>query len=228
MPLPQSIGRHRRDASRLQKLTGPAGVLTELIENLLNRNFVNSPGARSACAELKGRRLKLVIRDLEVAITIESLGESLRISRGSEDECHAEVEGSPINLLAMAGPSPERLLKSGAVQVKGEVELLQRYRDLVLLLKPDLEEELSRLVGDSPAHRLAALARGAVAFGRRGADTTVRNAAEYFAHETGDLVPRAEAEAFLGEVDRLREDVDRAAARLDAMLERVDAKRVDP
>jgi len=203
-------------------------VLTELIENLLNRNLGNSPGARTACAELKGRRLKLMIRDLDVAIIIESLGESLRISRGGEGEFHAEVEGSPVNLLAMAGPSPERLLKSGAVQVKGEVELLQSYRDLVLLLKPDLEEELSRWVGDSPAHRLAGLARGAIAFGRRGADTTVRNAAEYFAHETGDLVPRAEAEVFLGEVDRLREDVDRAAARLDAMLERIDAKRVDP
>jgi len=203
-------------------------VLTELIENLLNRNLGNSPGARAACAELKGRRLKLMIRDLDVAIIIESLGESLRISRGGEGEFHAEVEGSPVNLLAMAGPSPERLLKSGAVQVKGEVELLQSYRDLVSLLKPDLEEELSRWVGDSPAHRLAGLARGAIAFGRRGADTTVRNAAEYFAHETGDLVPRAEAEVFLGEVDRLREDVDRAAARLDAMLERIDAKRVDP
>jgi ubiquinone biosynthesis protein UbiJ len=114
------------------------------------------------------------------------------------------------------------------VQVRGEVELLQRYRDLILLLKPDLEEELSRLIGDSPAHRLVALARGALAFGRRGADTTIRNAAEYFAHETGDLVPRAEAEAFLGEVDRLREDTDRAAARLDAMVERIDAKRVEP
>lgn len=203
-------------------------MLTELIENLLNRNLGNSPGARAACGELKGRRLKLMIRDLDVAIIIESLGESLRISRGGEGEFHAEVEGSPVNLLAMAGPSPERLLKSGAVQVKGEVELLQSYRDLVSLLKPDLEEELSRWVGDSPAHRLAGLARGAIAFGRRGADTTVRNAAEYFAHETGDLVPRAEAEVFLGEVDRLREDVDRAAARLDAMLERIDAKRVDP
>ena len=202
-------------------------MLTELIENLLNRNLGDSPGARSACAELKGRRLKLVIRDLDIAIIIESLGESLRISRDGEGEFHAEVEGSPINLLAMAGPSPERLLKSGAVQVRGEVELLQRYRDLVLLLKPDLEEELSRLIGDSPAHRLAALARGALAFGRRGADTTVRNAAEYFAHETGDLVPRAEAEAFMGEVDRLREDTDRAAARLDAMLEQIDAKRVE-
>lgn len=205
-----------------------APVLTELIENLLNRNLGDSPGARRACAELKGRRLKLMIRDLDIAITIESLGESLKISRYCEGECHAEVEGSPINLLAMTGPAPERLLKSGAVQVRGEVELLQRYRDLGLLLKPDLEEELSRLIGDSPAHRLTALARGALAFGRRGADTTLRNAAEYFAHETRDLVPRAEAEVFLNEVDQLREGVDRAAARLDTMLERLNPKRVDP
>jgi ubiquinone biosynthesis protein UbiJ len=48
----------------------------------------------------------------------------------------------------------------------------------------------------------------------------VQNAAEYFAHETRDLVPRAEAEVFLGEVDRLREDVDRAAARVEALLAR--------
>jgi len=205
-----------------------APVLTELIENLLNRNLGDSPGARRACAELKGRRLKLMIRDLDIAITIESLGESLKISRYGEGECHAEVEGSPINLLAMTGPAPERLLKSGAVQVRGEVELLQRYRDLGLLLKPDLEEELSRLIGNSPAHRLAALARGALAFGRRGADTTLRNAAEYFAHETRDLVPRAEAEVFLNEVDQLREGVDRAAARLDTMLERLNPKKVDP
>lgn len=202
-------------------------MLTELIENLLNRNLGNSPGARNSCAKLKGRRLKVVIRDLGVTIAIESLGDSLRISRNGDGEFHAEVEGSPINLLAMAGPSPERLLKLGAVQVRGEVELLQRYRDLALLLKPDLEEELSRLIGDSPAHQLASLARGALSFTQRGADTAVRNAAEYFAHETRDLVPRAEAEVFLGEVDRLREDVDRAAARLDSMLERLTPSRTD-
>jgi ubiquinone biosynthesis protein UbiJ len=202
-------------------------VLTELIENLLNRNLGNSPGARNSCAELKGRRLKVVIRDLDITIAIESLGDSLQISRNGDGEFHAEVEGSPINLLVMAGPSPERLLKSGAVQVRGEVELLQRYRDLALLLKPDLEEELSRLVGDSPAHRFASLARGALSFSQRGADTAVRNAAEYFAHETRDLVPRAEVEVFLGEVDQLREDVDRAVARLDAMIERIAPSRTD-
>jgi len=197
-------------------------VLTEAIENLLNRNLGQSPRARECCAALKGRRLRIVVRDLGLQIGFESLGDTLRISRQAEGEFHAEVAGSPINLLALAGPQPERLLKSGAVQVSGEVELLQQYRDLALLLRPDLEDELARLIGDSPAHRLAGLARAALAFGRRSADTAVRNTAEYFAHETGDLVPRAEAEEFLAEVDRLREDADRAAARLDALLARLD------
>jgi ubiquinone biosynthesis protein UbiJ len=196
-------------------------VLTEAIENLLNRNLGQSPRAREACAALKGRRLKVVVHDLGLRIGFESLGDSLSISRRAEGEFHAEVAGSPVNLLALAGPRGERLLKTGAVQLRGEVELLQQYRDLALLLRPDLEEELSRLIGDSPAHRLAGLARAALAFGRRGAGTAVRNTAEYFAHETGDLVPRAEAEVFLGDVDRLREDVDRAAARLDALLARL-------
>jgi ubiquinone biosynthesis protein UbiJ len=39
------------------------------------------------------------------------------------------------------------------------------------------------------------------------------NWAEYLAHESGDLVPRAQAEQFLVEVDDLRERVDRLQAR---------------
>jgi len=41
----------------------------------------------------------------------------------------------------------------------------------------------------------------------------VRNVAEYLAHESGDLVPRAEAEDFYRGVERLREDLDRLEAR---------------
>jgi ubiquinone biosynthesis protein UbiJ len=165
--------------------------------------------------------LKVTVSGLDLAIGCESLGDSLRLTRTAEGECNAEVEGSPVNLLALAGADPGRVLKSGAVRVRGEIELLQRYRDLALLLRPDLEDELARLIGDAPAHRLAKLAIGALALGRRSADTAVLNAAEFLAHETRDLVPRAEGEAFLSEVDRLREDVDRAAARLEALAGRL-------
>jgi ubiquinone biosynthesis protein UbiJ len=82
-----------------------------------------------------------------------------------------------------------------------------------MLLKPDVEEELSRLIGDTPAHQALRLVRTVAGFGRRAATTGVRNVAEYLAHERRDLVPRAEAEDFYRGVERLREDLDRLEAR---------------
>ena len=59
-----------------------------------------------------------------------------------------------------------------------------------------------------------------VIFGRRAADTTLRNLAEYLGHERADLVPRHEGEQFLRGVDTLREGVDRLQARLDVVARR--------
>ena len=198
-------------------------MLTGLVENLLNRNLGASPRARELCAQLRERRLAITMSGTPLRIAVESTGDSLRIWRHGGGEFHAEVEGTPLNLVALAGPEPEAVLQRGAVTMRGDVELAQRYRELALLLRPDFEEELSRLVGDAPAHQLMRFASGALAFGRRAATTTVQNVAEYVAHERGDLVPQAEAEVFLEGVDRLREDVDRFEARLDLLGQRLAA-----
>lgn len=210
-------------------------MLTQSIENLLNQNLAASPGARARCAALRGTLLRVRVSGTPMQWSVESLGDSLRLVRGgppaagseagdadtgaaANAEATAEVEGSLLNLLALSGPRPEALVQRGAVRVSGDAELLQRYQELLRLLGPDVEEGLSRLVGDSAAHQVLRLARGALGFGRRAATTAVNNLAEYLAHERGDLVPRGEADAFFADVDRLREDADRLAARL-AMLE---------
>jgi ubiquinone biosynthesis protein UbiJ len=53
----------------------------------------------------------------------------------------------------------------------------------------------------------------AAGFGRRFAETGIRNTAEYLAHERRDLVPRAEAEDHYRNVEKLRADLDRLDAR---------------
>jgi ubiquinone biosynthesis protein UbiJ len=192
-------------------------MLTEAIENLLNRGLVRSPRARELCADLAGRCMALRVRGPELRFVLGSDGRTLTLAK-SPDEADAEVAGTPLQLLALTGAEPEAVIRRGDVEVTGDAEIAQRFRELGHLLRPDLEEELSGLVGDAAAHRLAEAARGLVGFGRRAADTTVRNLAEYLAHERGDLVPRGEAEAFLADVDRLREDLDRLDARV-ALLE---------
>lgn len=193
-------------------------MLTEAIENLLNRNLATSPAARELCAELAGKRFGVVVAGLGARVVVESLGSSLRLSRVDSAPCDAEVEGSPVNLMALAGASPEAVIQRGDVRIRGDAELAQRFQQLGKLLRPDAEEEFAALFGDSAAHQLGRIARNLIDFGRRATSTTARNTAEYFAHETGDLVPRAEADVFLAGVDRLREDADRLEARL-AQLE---------
>ena len=190
-------------------------MLTQAIENLLNRNLPRSPRAQELCESLKGKAVRIEAHGLGWRLDCESLGTSLKLTKSdaARSEPDAEIAGSLMSLAALAGSHPEEVIQRGDVTIRGDAELAQRFRELAMLLKPDVEEELSRLIGDTPAHQALRLVRMASSFGRRAVNTGVRNMAEYLAHERGDLVPRAEAEDFYRGVERLREDLDRLDAR---------------
>lgn len=190
-------------------------MLTQAIENLLNRNLPRSPRAQQLCIGLKGKRVRIEATGLGWRLDCESLGGSLRLTRAAADEQvpDAGVAGGLGSLAALAGASPEAVIQRGDVRITGDAEVAQQFRELAMLLKPDVEEELSKLIGDTPAHQALRLVSAATGFGRKAMRTGVRNMAEYLAHERGDLVPRAEAEDFYRGVERLREDLDRLEAR---------------
>jgi ubiquinone biosynthesis protein UbiJ len=190
-------------------------VLTQAIENLLNRNLPRSPRAQELCETLKGKAVRIEAQGLGWRLDCESLGTSLKLTKAGHSgrTPDAEISGSLIGLAALAGPQPEEVIQRGDVSIRGDAELAQKFRELAMLLRPDVEEELSKIIGDTPAHQALRLAKAVTGFGRRAVNTGVRNVAEYLAHERGDLVPRAEAEDFYRGVERLREDLDRLDAR---------------
>jgi ubiquinone biosynthesis protein UbiJ len=189
-------------------------MLTQAIENLLNRNLPRSPRALELCGALNGKTVRIDAQPLGWTLVIEALGTSVRLAKAAGDkEPDARISGSLMSLAQLAGPEPEEVIRRGDVSIRGDAEIAQRFRELAMLLKPDVEEELSRLIGDTPAHQALRFARMAVGFGRRAAETSVRNVAEYLAHERRDLVPRAEAEDHYRNVERLRADLDRLEAR---------------
>jgi ubiquinone biosynthesis accessory factor UbiJ len=186
------------------------------VANVLNRGLPRSPRARQLCRELAGSRLGVEVRGM-TRIVVHSSGEVLHCTRDAAGAADADVTGSAMGLLALAGLSPESALQKGAVEIRGDADIARKYRELARLLMPDLEEELSLAVGDVAAHQLGRLARSVFGWSRQAAATAVRNVAEYLAHERADLVPRAEAEQFTSGVDRLREDVDRLEARINLL-----------
>ena len=139
----------------------------------------------------------------------------------------AVISGSPFALFKLltegaartAGPPPERARASA--RIAGDAEVAGRYRELFALARPDLEEELSRLVGDLPARRLSLAAQGAIGWIGKLGRTVGENVAEYLQEESRDLPARTEVEEFLQGVDRLRDTADRVEARLARIEQRL-------
>ncbi|HTX23310.1 MAG TPA: SCP2 sterol-binding domain-containing protein [Steroidobacteraceae bacterium] len=194
-------------------------MLTSVVENILNRGLPRSPRARQLCSELAGRRVVVQVRDI-ADFLIECDGTGIRVTHGGTENADARVSGGPLALLALAGPTGGTLRRSD-VQLSGDAELAERFRELVRLLRPDLEEELALAIGDVPAHRIARLARAAFDWWRSTADTAVRNVAEYLAHESNDLVSRSEGRQLLTGIDAVRDDIDRLEARIEALAQRL-------
>jgi ubiquinone biosynthesis protein UbiJ len=193
-------------------------MLTATIENLLNRGLPRSPRAQQLCAELVGRRIALEAPAL-ARLVVESTGSALRVTRGAA-AADAEIIGGPLSLLALGSGATEAPLERGDIEVRGDAELADKFRELTRLLRPDPEEELALVIGDASAHRTGQVARGALGWARRAALTLLADAGEYASHERGDLVSRQEGESFLRGVDTLREDLDRLDARLELLRQR--------
>jgi ubiquinone biosynthesis accessory factor UbiJ len=193
-------------------------MLSATLDNLLNRGLPRSPRARQLCAELEGKSVAIEIRDI-TRLRVRSTGQTLTVTRDAAP-ADATLAGGPLSLLALAGESPDAVLQRGEVAIGGDAELAQKFRELARLLRPDLEEELSLLLGDVPAHQLGRLARLTLDWSRKAAGTTLTNLAEYLGHERADLVPRNEGEQFLRGVDAVREGVDRLAARIELLARR--------
>jgi len=193
-------------------------MLSATLEKLLNRGLPRSPRARQLCATLSGRSVAIVVPDI-LRLRVSCNGQTLTVMR-DDAPADATLRGGALSLLALASDSAQAVIQRGDVAISGDSEVAQGYRELAQLLRPDLEEELSLLIGDVPAHQLGRLARLAAGWSGRAADTTLRNLAEYLGHERGDLVSRNEGEQFLRGVDALRESVDRLQARLELIARR--------
>ena len=133
--------------------TSEPGMLTSTIENVLEprpaalaARAPALPGAARAPRRRRRERPDSHARGIARA-------KRCALTRDAAAAAEAEIAGGPLSLLALAGDAPEAVLQRGDVQIRGDAELAQKFRELAMLLRPDLEEELSKVIGDVPAHQ---------------------------------------------------------------------------
>jgi ubiquinone biosynthesis accessory factor UbiJ len=197
-----------------------------LLDRAVARAMTDSPRATELIKRLQGRRLAITISGTPWTTVIESTGRSLKARPDAPADAPADatIIGAPLSLLALAGSEAQAVIQRGDVQICGDAEIAQQFRELGGLLKPDIEAGMAHFLGGSGAHLAMRGMRAASRWTRSAAWTSVQNLAEYLAHESRDLVSRPEAEHFLRGVDTLREQLDRLDARLQLMERRTEQR----
>jgi ubiquinone biosynthesis protein UbiJ len=177
----------------------------------LNRLLDAEPWARARLAPFAGDTVEIraaLLPDLRLTITPQG-----RVEAGGGEPA-LSLRLRPEAIFVLTG-GEEALTR--AIEVAGNARLASEVMVLARQLRWDGEEELSRLVGDVAAHRIATSLRSFAAWHLEAGGRLAEAVAEYTVEEAGLLVRRSEHESHAAALAALSD----ALARLDKRIDRL-------
>jgi len=188
-------------------LTPPGSVLAQALAHLL----AGQPWLRDKLVPFFGRRARIEVFPFAVDLEVAADGTLVQAGPGEAD---AALELSAFTAMRLlSGDQGARR----HVSVRGDTALAGALGAVMSELRWDVEEDLSRVVGDVVAHRIASGARDFVRWQRRSGRDLMESAVEYMVEERRLLPPAAQVRDWARAVDGLRDDVERLTKRIDRL-----------
>jgi len=185
-----------------------------------------SSEARKLCRQLDGKSMVVVInvQPLRAPLSLRFTAEDDRVymSGKSNNDADVEISGTLIELNRLMFSSSQRPLRDGRVDIQGDADIAELYRKLILLARPNLEEELVALVGDDAAPKITTAIRSIRSFTFDMLEDFAEQVSDYLKEDGNYLPARTETETFFFDVDRLSNDTARLEARLSRIREKLE------
>ena len=195
-------------------------ALLDTVERLVNRHICESTAATRRLGSLEGRSFAIALVGPDVRIELRVRDGRVSVRVADEEAVDATVRGTPLALLGLLEPGSLSRLRTQSVELVGNVHVAEEFAEMLRHARPDLEGELAGFVGDIAAHEVGTAVRSMRAWAARARRALEADVADYLQHERGVLPTALEARAFFADVERLRDDVERAERRLEKLARR--------
>jgi ubiquinone biosynthesis protein UbiJ len=193
----------------------------------INHVLAGEPWASAELAKHAGKAIALEMPFGRFAVQINNNGllDAVRHSDPSAQNPDEEVP-SPVRtalvltvssqalatLLTSSGPIRENAFKS--VTIAGDADLAQLLGRLAGQLRWEYEEDLSKLIGDAPAHFAVAQGKKIVSAGKAASRDLLENAVEYLSEEKKVLLNQRDFAIHKNQLMELRDSVERLDKRI--------------
>jgi len=189
-----------------------SSILPHPATNALNHVLKSAPLALERLRKHAGRTAAFHVGPLTLAFTVQTTGEVASAVAGAARDLDVRISPFLLPRLALREEAAWR-----EVEMQGDMELAQEISYLARNLDWDVEEDLSKVVGDIAAHRMVGTAREVVEWGREASLRLAQGAAEYWTEEAPLIASRVKVESFVREVAELRDAVERLEKRIERL-----------
>lgn len=185
-----------------------------VLAKALNRVLSDYPAAREQLGRHAHKEIAIAIGPAAGRVRVTPLGELEAVGEGGT--APADVSFAiPLGLLPRLAAKDEAAMRE--VKFEGDSELAALLADLSRHLEWDVEEDLSRVVGDIAAHRIVDTARRTHAWREEAGERLTANLAEYLTEERHAFITTRDLESLARANETLRDDLARLEARLDLL-----------
>lgn len=194
---------------------------TALIEQAVNGVLKLDPDSNKLLSRFEGKVIAMELEGTGVTLYCLPGTNGMNIMTLYEGPIDTTLSGRPYAMLRLATGDSKKVLFSGDVTIRGDVELGQRFKHSLDKLDIDWEEHLASLTNDMIAHKAGYFVREVGNWLNNATVRLSRDGAEYLQQEIFTTPTREDVEGFFRGVESLRDDVARLEARLKQLGEQL-------
>lgn len=183
-------------------------ILTRLLNHLITQNA----WAREQLLPYAGKSVRFAIPPVEATLTVLEDGGLAMAGESSDIDAGIQMPLS-VALRLLTGDEHAATL----VTLEGDTELATAIAKILRGLHWEYEEDLSRVIGDAPAHELAEAGRKVASEVKKQSTNLVDMLVEYWQEEQPMIAKKRHVANFVTEVDTLRDDTERLQKRLELL-----------
>lgn len=202
-------------ASSTAEPVAASPALLALAETAINAALLHDPHTRRKLGGLDGKAVGVVYHGREAVIAyVLPFEGGLRLRASLDADADVVISGNlPVFARLTGSRGSSGAVVSADMQIRGDIELGQRFKRILDGIDIDWEGALARHVGGALAHGVTRAAKRFLGWRREMHDSIFRDISEYAMEEASVAARPEQVNRFVSEVDELRHTVDRLAAR---------------